>query len=68
MNKFFEKWVYEAVKEMDKAFTAHEVIAKVVEKKGTSMYVGNAQQVGYLLNKLDEIERVGDAEYRRLDI
>ena len=68
MNKFFEKWVYEAVKEMDKVFTAHEVIAKVVEKKGTSMYVGNAQQVGYLLNKLDEIERVGDAEYRRLDI
>ena len=53
---------------MDKVFTAHEVIAKVVEKKGTSMYVGNAQQVGYLLNKLDEIERVGDAEYRRLDI
>jgi len=68
LNKFFEKWVYEAVKEMDKVFTAHEVIAKVVEKKGTSMYVGNAQQVGYLLNKLDEIERVGDAEYRRLDI
>jgi len=68
LNKFFEKWVYEAVKEMDEVFTAHQVIAKVVEKKGTSMYVGNAQQVGYLLNKLDEIERVGDAEYRRLDI
>ena len=68
MNKFFEKWVYEAVKEMDEVFTAHQVIAKVVEKKGTSMYVGNAQQVGYLLNKLDEIERIGDAEYRRLDI
>ena len=68
MNKFFEKWVYEAVKEMDEVFTAHEVIAKVVEKKGTSMYVGNAQQVGYLLNKLDEIERIGDAEYRRLDV
>jgi hypothetical protein len=68
LNKFFEKWVYEAVKEMDEVFTAHQVIAKVVEKKGTSMYVGNAQQVGYLLNKLDEIERIGDAEYRRLDI
>ena len=68
MNKHFERWVYETVEEMDEVFTGHEIIARIVEKKGTSMDVGNAQQVGYLLNKLDSVERIGDGEYRRLDI
>ena len=68
MNKYFEKWVYETVEEMDEVFTGHEIIARIVEKKGTSMYVGNTQQVGYLLGKLDNVERIGEGEYRRLDV
>ena len=69
MNKFFKKWILEAVEEMDKTFTVHQIVSNIVEKKGTSMYVGNSQEVGSLLSSLPKlVERLGDGEYRRLDI
>lgn len=69
MNKFFKKWILEAVEEMDETFTVHQIVSNIVEKKGTSMYVGNSQEVGSLLSSLPKlVERLGDGKYRRLDI
>ncbi len=69
MNKFFKKWILEAVEEMDEIFTVHQIVSNIVEKKGTSMYVGNSQEVGSLLSSLPKlVERLGDGKYRRLDI
>tara|TARA_R100001015_G_C4611134_1_gene166530 strand:+ start:613 stop:822 length:210 start_codon:yes stop_codon:yes gene_type:complete len=69
LNKFFKKWILEAVEEMDEIFTVHQIVSNIVEKKGTSMYVGNSQEVGSLLSSLPKlVERLGDGKYRRLDI
>ena len=69
MNKFFKKWIFEILEEMDEVFTVHEVVSSIVEKKGTSMYIGNAQEVGSLLSSLPKlVERLGDGEYRRINI
>tara|TARA_R110002012_G_scaffold81760_1_gene206812 strand:+ start:1365 stop:1574 length:210 start_codon:yes stop_codon:yes gene_type:complete len=69
LNKFFKKWILEAVEEMDETFTVHQIVSNIVEKKGTSMYVGNSQEVGSLLSSLPKlVERLGDGKYRRLDI
>ena len=54
---------------MEEVFTVHGIISAIVEKKGTSMYVGNSQEVGSLLSTLPElVESLGEGEYRRLNI
>tara|TARA_R110001606_G_scaffold125411_4_gene259038 strand:- start:244 stop:408 length:165 start_codon:yes stop_codon:yes gene_type:complete len=54
---------------MDEVFTVHEIVSSIVEKKGTSMYIGNAQEVASLLSSLPKlVERLGDGEYRRINI
>lgn len=69
MNKFFKKWIIETIEEMEEVFTVHGIISAIVEKKGTSMYVGNSQEVGSLLSTLPElVESLGEGEYRRLNI
>ncbi len=69
MNKFFKKWIFEILEEMDEVFTVHEIVSSIVEKKGTSMYIGNAQEVASLLSSLPKlVERLGDGEYRRINI
>ena len=65
MNKFFKRWIFEILEEMDEAFTVHEIVSSIVEKKGT----GNAQEVASLLSSLPKlVERLGDGEYRRINI
>tara|TARA_R110001599_G_scaffold87072_1_gene232798 strand:+ start:417 stop:626 length:210 start_codon:yes stop_codon:yes gene_type:complete len=69
LNKFFKRWVFEILEEMDEVFTVHEIVSSIVEKKGTSMYIGNAQEVASLLSSLPKlVERLGDGEYRRINI
>lgn len=69
MNKFFKRWIFEILEEMDEVFTVHEIVSSIVEKKGTSMYIGNAQEVASLLSSLPKlVERLGDGEYRRINI
>tara|TARA_R110000824_G_scaffold185479_2_gene366418 strand:- start:892 stop:1101 length:210 start_codon:yes stop_codon:yes gene_type:complete len=69
LNKFFKRWIFEILEEMDEVFTVHEIVSSIVEKKGTSMYIGNAQEVASLLSSLPKlVERLGDGEYRRINI
>jgi len=69
LNKYFKKWILETVEEMDEVFTVNQIVSAIVEKKGTSMYVGNSQEVGSLLSTMPKIvKKLGDGKYRRLDI
>tara|TARA_R100001463_G_C3446575_1_gene213164 strand:+ start:287 stop:496 length:210 start_codon:yes stop_codon:yes gene_type:complete len=69
LNKYFRKWILEAVEEMHETFTVNEIVAAIIERKGTSMYIGNSQEVGSLLSSMPKlVERLGDGEYRRLDV
>ena len=66
MNKYFKKWIIQAIEEMDDEFTVHQVLEKIVESKGTSMYVGSSQQLGYFLSTLPQVERIAEAKYRKV--
>lgn len=66
MNKYFKKWIIQAIEEMDDEFTVHQVLEKIVENKGTSMYVGSSQQLGYFLLTLPQVERIAEAKYRKV--
>tara|TARA_R100001509_G_scaffold61106_1_gene33770 strand:+ start:760 stop:969 length:210 start_codon:yes stop_codon:yes gene_type:complete len=69
LNKYFKKWILETVEEMEETFTVNEIVSAIVEKKGTSMYIGNSQEVGSLLSTMPKlVERIGEGEYRRLNI
>jgi|TARA_Y100000004_G_scaffold58125_1_gene64713 hypothetical protein len=66
MNAHFKKWVYEALDDMNDVFTVHEVLSNVVSRKGTSMYIGNAQEIGFLLSKMKTLERLSDGKYMKV--
>ena len=66
MNKFFEKWILEALEELEGEFTVADVLDNIIEKRGTSMYVGNTQGIGFILCKREDlVTRIGDGVYRR---
>ena len=68
MNKFFKKWILEALEEMPNEFTVTHVLDNIVEKRGTSMYIGNTQGIGYYLCKREDlVTRIGDGVYVRND-
>jgi len=68
MNKFFEKWIIEAVSELEGEFTVADVLDTIIQRRGTSMYVGNTQGIGFLLCKREDlVTRLGDGVYRRND-
>ncbi len=68
MNKFFEKWIIEAVSELEGEFTVADVLDTIIRRRGTSMYVGNTQGIGFLLCKREDlVTRLGDGVYRRND-
>tara|TARA_R100000084_G_scaffold105034_1_gene62134 strand:- start:160 stop:399 length:240 start_codon:yes stop_codon:yes gene_type:complete len=68
LNKFFEKWIIEALEEMPDEFTVSHVLDNIVEKRGTSMYIGNTQGIGFVLCKREDlVTRIGDGVYRRND-
>ena len=68
MNTHFKRWIRQAVDELDGIFTVHQVLEKIVEMKGTSMYIGGISSISYELGRLPKVERVGEGEYRRLDV
>ena len=66
MNKFFEKWIIEAVSELEGEFTVANVLDTIIRRRGTSMYIGNTQAIDSLLCKReDRVIRLGDGYYRR---
>jgi len=66
MNKFFEKWIIEAVSQLEGEFTVGDVLDNIIRKRGTSMYIGNTQAIGSLLCKREDlVTRLGDGYYRR---
>ena len=66
MNKFFEKWIIEAVNELEGEFTVANVLDTIIQRRGTSMYIGNTQAIGSLLCKREDlVTRLGDDYYRR---
>ena len=68
MNKFFKKWILEASEEVRNKFTVNHVLDNIVEKRGTSMYIGNTQGIGYYLCKREDlVTRIGDGVYVRND-
>jgi len=66
MNAHFKRWVREALDDMNNVFTVHEVLSNVVSRKGTSMYIGNAQEIGFLLSKMKNLERLSDGKYMKV--
>ena len=46
-----KRWIKEAVAEMDGDFTAKMILEKIVEKRGTSPYVGSVTGIGWFLNR-----------------
>ena len=68
MNKFFERWIIEAVSELEGEFTALNVLNNIIQRRGTSPYIGNTQGIGYVLCKREDLViRLGDGVYRRKD-
>ena len=68
MNKFFEKWIIEAVGELEGEFTVSNVLDAIIRRRGTSPYIGNTQGIGYVLcRRNDLVIRLGDGVYRRND-
>lgn len=66
MNKFFEKWIIEAVSELEGEFTVANVLDTIIQRRGTSMYIGNTQAIVSLLCKREDlVTRLGDGYYRR---
>ena len=66
-----KRWIKEAILEMDGDFTAKMILEKIVERRGTSPYVGSVTGIGWFLTKhCNNIEQVcnGHASktYRRI--
>ena len=66
MNQHFKRWIRQAVDELDGIFTVHQVLEKVVEMKGTSMYIGGISSISYELGRLPKVERVDEGKYRKV--
>ena len=66
MNAHFKRWIRQAVDELDGIFTVHQVLEKVVEMKGTSMYIGSINSISHELNRMPNVERVDEAKYRKV--
>tara|TARA_R100000406_G_C3037314_1_gene104957 strand:- start:279 stop:485 length:207 start_codon:yes stop_codon:yes gene_type:complete len=66
MNQHFKRWIGQAVSELDNEFTVHQVLEKIVEMKGTSMYIGGISSISYELGRLPKVERVDEGKYRKV--
>jgi len=66
MNTHFKRWIRQAVDELDGIFTVHQVLEKVVEMKGTSMYIGSINSISHELNRISNVERIDEAKYRKV--
>lgn len=66
MNTHFKRWIRQAVDELDGIFTVHQVLEKVVEMKGTSMYIGSVNSISHELNRIPNVERIDEAKYRKV--
>ena len=66
MNTHFKRWIGQAVDELDGIFTVHQVLEKIVEMKGTSMYIGGISSIAYELTRLPNVKRVGEGKYRKV--
>jgi hypothetical protein len=58
MNMYFKKWITEAIDSIEGEFNAKQVLEKIVEKHGTSPYVGSVTAIGWYMNKLDYVEHI----------
>jgi len=68
MNEFFKKWIIETLNDMPYEFTVSDLLANIVEKRGTTPYIGNSQAIGYYLSKREDlVTRIGDGVYRMLE-
>ena len=66
MNTHFKRWIRQAVDELDGIFTVHQVLEKVVEMKGTSMYIGSVNSISHELTRMPNVERIDEAKYRKV--
>ena len=46
--------------------TQIQVLEKIVEMKGTSMYIGGISSISYELGRLPKVERVDEGKYRKV--
>ena len=66
MNTHFKRWIGQAVDELDGIFTVHQVLEKIVEMNGTSMYIGGISSISYELGRLPKVERIDEGKYRKV--
>ena len=63
--KLYQRWVYEAIQEFDfeTSFTTYEIIARIVDKKGHSNFIGNISQTANYCSRY--ARKVAKGTYRR---
>ena len=65
MNEIFRRWIKEVVETMNGEFTSGQILDKIIYKKGNTSSIGTASAIGWLLNRLPNVEKVKNGVYRR---
>jgi hypothetical protein len=64
MNSIFKRWVKEEAFSRTDEFTSKMVLEKIVDKRGTSPYIGDAAAIGWYLSRLEGITKVKEGLYK----
>ena len=65
MNKIFRKWITETVETMTGEFTSSQILDRIIHNKGNTSSIGTASAIGWLLNRLPNVEKLRNGVYRR---
>lgn len=65
MNKIFKRWIKEAVDSTDDDFTSAIILDKIIYKRGNKSSIGTTSAIGWLLNRMPNVEKVKEGVYRR---
>jgi hypothetical protein len=63
MNTFLRNRIEVEVHNMPQPFTSHMLRVHMIEIYGTK-FAGNSRSIGYILTRMDNIERAGKTEWR----
>jgi len=64
MNRIFGNWIKEAAMERTDEFTSKMIIDKIMDERGTSMYIGSVSSVGWYLGRLEGVVKVKEGIYK----
>jgi hypothetical protein len=64
MNRIFGNWIKKEALSRTDEFTSKMIIDKIVDERGTSMYIGSVTSVGWYLGRLKGIIKVKEGVYK----